>query len=165
MLYALSKLIAVPTVSDESHRESCRQGAHLLRKLLTQLGAQADLYSTEHGRNPLVIATFTGTATPASGKRKRLLFYGHYDVQPAAEEQWETNPWELSGRNGYLYGRGVSDNKGPIMAVACAASALRARRDLDVDVVMLIEGEEEAGSRGFAPAVRQHKVSSGRGAG
>jgi di- and tripeptidase len=53
----------------------------------------------------------------------------------------------------------VSDNKGPILAVACAAAALRQRRELDVDLVMLIEGEEEAGSKGFAPAVRRHKVS------
>ena len=43
MLYALSKLIAVPTVSDEEHRESCRQGAHVLRKLLSQLGAEAEV--------------------------------------------------------------------------------------------------------------------------
>ena len=86
------------------------------------------------------------------------MFYGHYDVQPAAEDDWETDPWELSGRNGYLYGRGVSDNKGPILAVACAAATLRLRRELDVDVVLLIEGEEEAGSRGFAITVRKHKV-------
>lgn len=44
------------------------------------------------------------------------------------------------------------------MAVACAAAALRQRRELDVDLVMLVEGEEEAGSRGFAPTVRKHKV-------
>jgi hypothetical protein len=58
----------------------------------------------------------------------------------------------------YLYGRGVSDNKGPILATACAAANLRQQRELDVDVVMLIEGEEEAGSRGFASTVRKHKV-------
>lgn len=115
--------------------------------------------STEQGRNPLVLATFSSTAPSSSSKpRQRLLFYAHYDVQPAAEEPWETNPWELSGRNGYLYGRGVSDNKGPILAVACAASSLRARRELDVDVVLVVEGEEEAGSRGFASCIRRHKV-------
>lgn len=45
MLYALSKMIAVPTVSDQTHRESCRQGAHLLRKLLSQLGATTEIVS------------------------------------------------------------------------------------------------------------------------
>ncbi|WVR07349.1 hypothetical protein IAU60_004390 [Kwoniella sp. DSM 27419] len=159
MLYALSKLVAVPTVSDDARRESCRQGAHLLKKILSQLGAHAEVLPGEHGKNPLVLATFTGRDTEKP--RKRLLFYGHYDVQPADEDKWETNPWYLSGRNGYLYGRGVSDNKGPILAVACAAAALRQRRELDVDLVMIIEGEEEAGSRGFASTVRAHKAEIG----
>ncbi|WWC90915.1 uncharacterized protein L201_005853 [Kwoniella dendrophila CBS 6074] len=159
MLYALSKLIAVPTISDDQHRESCRQGAHLLKKIFSQLGANSEVLSGEQGKNPLVLATFSGRDT---GKpRKRLLFYGHYDVQPADEEKWETNPWELSGRNGYLYGRGVTDNKGPVLAVACAAASLRQRRELDVDLVMIIEGEEEAGSRGFASTVRKHKSDIG----
>ena len=48
-----------------------------------------------------------------------------------------------------MYGRGVSDDKGPVLAVAFAASELLARRMLDVDVVLLVEGEEEAGSVGF----------------
>lgn len=47
------------------------------------------------------------------------------------------------------------------MAVACAAASLRQRRELDVDLVMIIEGEEEAGSRGFASTVRAHKVDIG----
>lgn len=115
------------------------------------------MISGEQGRNPLVLATFSGRFTGTD--RKRVLFYGHYDVQPAAEDDWETDPWELSGRNGYLYGRGVSDNKGPILAVACAAATLRQRRELAVDLVLLVEGEEEAGSRGFATTVRTHKVN------
>ncbi|EIW67391.1 hypothetical protein TREMEDRAFT_33704, partial [Tremella mesenterica DSM 1558] len=159
MLYALAKLIAVPTVSDEGHRESCRQGAHLLKKIFTQLGARSSVISGERGLNPLVLATFSGRETDKP--RKRILFYGHYDVQPAAEGEWETNPWELSGRNGYLYGRGVSDNKGPVLAVACAAANLQQRRELDVDVVMLIEGEEEAGSKGFASVVQANKDKIG----
>lgn len=68
---------------------------------------------------------------------------------------------KISDERSYIYGRGVSDNKGPILAVACAAAALRQRRELDVDVVMLVEGEEEAGSRGFAHAVRKHKDAIG----
>lgn len=160
MLYALSKLVAIPTVSDEAHRESCRQGAHLLRKILSQLGAQSEVISGDPGRNPLVLATFQGRET---GKvRKRVLFYGHYDVQPVGEKDWESEPWHLTGRDGYLYGRGVTDNKGPIMAVACAAASLQQRRELDVDLVMLIEGEEEAGSRGFADAVRKHRENIGQ---
>ena len=65
----------------------------------------------------------------------------------------------MSGRNGYLYGRGSTDNKGPIIAVACAAADLLSRRALEVDLVFLIEGEEEHGSLGFKDAVRQNKVA------
>lgn len=110
MLYALSKLVAIPSVSDNAHREDCRQCAHLLRRILTQMGAQASLLPTVEGKNPLVMAKFNGQATSPLA-RKRVLFYGHYDVQPATEQDWISDPWELSGRNGYLYGRGIADNK------------------------------------------------------
>lgn len=82
----------------------------------------------------------------------------HYDVISAPSRGWESDPFTLTGKNGYLYGRGVTDNKGPIMAVACAAAELLQRRALDVDLVLLIEGEEEAGSSGFKEAVKKHKV-------
>ena len=85
--------------------------------------------------------------------------FSHYDVISARGTSWESDPFTLSARNGYLYGRGVTDNKGPIMAVACAAADLLKRRALELDVVMLLEGEEEAGSRGFMETVRKKKVS------
>jgi di- and tripeptidase len=71
---------------------------------------------------------------------------------------WTSDPFTLTARNGYLYGRGVTDNKGPVMAVACAAAELLGKRALDLDLVFLIEGEEEAGSAGFEKSVRRHKV-------
>ena len=159
MLYGLSKFISVPTVSDGKHSEDCRQGAHMLKRLVTQMGAEAKLLPTVDGKNPLVLAKFEGQSV--SKTRKRVLFYGHYDVQPATEADWDTDPFELSGRNGYLYGRGIADNKGPILAVACAAAALRERRMLDVDLVMVIEGEEEAGSAGFLEAMQKYKDEIG----
>lgn len=82
----------------------------------------------------------------------------HYDVVSAPSSSWKTDPFTLTARNGYLYGRGVTDNKGPVMAVACAAAELLGRRALDLDLVFLIEGEEEAGSGGFEESVRRHKV-------
>jgi len=78
----------------------------------------------------------------------------------APPTNWVSDPFTLSGRNGYLYGRGATDNKGPIMAVACAAAELLGKRALGVDLVFLIEGEEEAGSPGFAEAVRKHLVTN-----
>ncbi|KAJ8090465.1 hypothetical protein PM082_019063 [Marasmius tenuissimus] len=157
--YALSKFVSIPSVSSNaSNREDCRQAAIWLKKCLTQLGARSSLLPTGEGVNPLVLGTFTGQGTQ---KRPRLLFYGHYDVIPAPPEGWSSDPFTLNGRNGYLYGRGATDNKGPIMAVAFAAGELLYRRALGVDVVFLIEGEEESGSAGFEDAVRKYKDEIG----
>lgn len=102
------------------------------------------------------MATFRGSQT--STPKPRILFYGHYDVISARSTGWVSDPFTLSGRNGYLYGRGATDNKGPVMAVACAAAELLAHRALSVDLVLLVEGEEEAGSGGFVETVKRHKV-------
>jgi di- and tripeptidase len=156
MTYALSKFVLIPSVSsDPSHREDCRQAAIWLKKGLNQLGAQSALLPTHEAGSPLVLGTFHGT----QGKhpKPRILFYGHYDVISAPLEGWDTDPFIVSGRNGYLYGRGVTDDKGPIMAVACAAAELLQDRALGVDLVFLIEGEEETGSTGFVDAIKEHK--------
>ena len=105
----------------------------------------------------MVFARFKGTN---SKEAKTILFYGHYDVIPAelqSNNEWATDPFELTGVNGYLYGRGVSDNKGPCLAALFAAGELVQEQALQSDIVFLIEGEEESGSRGFANAVRKNK--------
>lgn len=109
----------------------------------------------EEGRNPLVLATFQGSQSKTN--RPRILFYGHYDVIAAPADGWESDPFTLTGTNGYYYGRGTTDNKGPILAAACAASELLGRRALECDLVFLIEGEEEAGSVGFSDAVERNR--------
>ncbi|KAI0350342.1 Zn-dependent exopeptidase [Trametes cingulata] len=160
LVYALTKFVAIPSVSNSPvHKEDCRQAAIWLRKCFTQLGAEASLLPTGETTNPLVLATFHGTRTTPN--RPRILFYGHYDVISARPNGWTSDPFTLTGRNGYLYGRGATDNKGPIMAVACAAADLLARRALGVDLVLLIEGEEEAGSGGFVETVKRHKDAIG----
>ncbi|KAG7087427.1 hypothetical protein E1B28_013393 [Marasmius oreades] len=157
--YALSNFVSIPSESGTpSHREDCRQAAIWLKKCLTQLGASSVLLPTEEGGNPLVLGTFTGQS---AGRRPRLLFYGHYDVVAAPMEGWTSDPYRLDGRNGYLYGRGATDNKGPILAVAFAVSELLSLRALGADVVFLIEGEEESGSIGFEEAVRKYKDEIG----
>ncbi|KAG1834186.1 hypothetical protein EV424DRAFT_1363232 [Suillus variegatus] len=156
MTYALSKFVSIPSVSsDPNHREDCRQAAIWLKKGLNQLGAQSTLLPTREAGSPLVLGTFHGT----EGKhpKPRILFYGHYDVISAPPDGWDTDPFTVTGRNGYLYGRGVTDNKGPIMAVACAAAELLQDRALGIDLVFLIEGEEETGSVGFVDAIKEHK--------
>ena len=112
--------------------------------------------------NPIILAKFKGSPSTA-GKRKRILFYGHYDVVSAENDmgKWNTDPFSLEGVNDYLYGRGVSDNKGPIMAAIYAVAELVAEKSLHSDITFLIEGEEESGSRGFEQAVRANKSHIG----
>jgi di- and tripeptidase len=157
MIMALSHFVSITSVSsDPTNAEDCRQAALWLKKWLAQLGAEASLLPTACGHSPLVLGTFHGAQRNTT--KPRILFYGHYDVIAAPAKGWTSDPFTLTGRNGYLYGRGATDNKGPIMAVASAAAGLIQQRSLDVDLVILIEGLEEVGSKGFIQAVQKHKV-------
>ncbi|KZP01327.1 glutathione degradosome [Calocera viscosa TUFC12733] len=160
LLSALTDFVSFPSVSNDAHREDCRQTALFLRRILTQLGAESHVIPGKPGRNPVVFASFQGTSNLAAPK-PRILFYGHYDVIAAPPYGWDSPPFSLTGRNGYLYGRGVTDDKGPIMAVAMATSKLLAKRSLHADIIMLIEGEEEAGSEGFRDMVQKNKEQIG----
>jgi len=161
LLSSLSKLVSFRTVSsDPSYAEDCRRGATYLKQLFKRYGATATLLPSEEGRNPIVHARFGGCGTKGRSKGKTILFYGHYDVISASESAkagWQTRPFELTGVNGYLYGRGVSDNKGPCLAALFAAGELVQEQELGADITFLIEGEEESGSRGFVDAVRRNK--------
>lgn len=160
MIACLREFVSFKTVSSRPEfSEDCRRGATFLRTLFRRLGGDVEMLSSGDGlHHPVVFARFGGKFEPAE-KRKRILFYGHYDVVPAdsKKNRWNTDPFQLTGINGYLYGRGVSDNKGPVMAALFAVADLVQARSLDSDVVFLIEGEEESGSRGFKETVRQHR--------
>lgn len=160
MITALQEFVSYKTVSSRPEfAEDCHRGATFLGSLFKRLGAHVDLLSTDSSpHNPVVLARFSG-ASQTTQKRKNILFYGHYDVVTAdpKKSKWNTDPFQLKGINGYLYGRGVSDNKGPIMAALFAVTDLMQAKKLDNDIVFLIEGEEEAASRGFKETVRQNK--------
>ncbi|KAK3897887.1 hypothetical protein C8A05DRAFT_47640 [Staphylotrichum tortipilum] len=159
MISSLREFVSYKTISSRPEfTEDCRKGATYLGSLFKRLGAQIEMLSTGGLHNPIVYAKFSGKLEPVE-KRKRILFYGHYDVVPAdiKGSNWENDPFKLEGRDGYLYGRGVSDNKGPIIAAIYAVSDLLQDKVLDSDIIFVIEGEEESGSRGFQDTIRQHK--------
>ncbi|KAI3546684.1 WD repeat domain-containing protein [Colletotrichum abscissum] len=160
MIKTLGEFVSYRTVSSRPEfAEDCRRGATFLGSLFKRLGGHVEMLSTESSpHNPVVLAKFDGVLEPAE-KRKKILFYGHYDVVPADTKKgkWETDPFQMRGVNGYLYGRGVSDNKGPIMAALFAVTDLLQAKKLANDVIFLIEGEEESASRGFREIVRKHK--------
>lgn len=160
----IRRFVAFKTVSSDPNCDSeCRKGASFLRSVFKSFGAYTEMLPTDGARNPVILAKFRGN--PATAKdRKTILFYGHYDVVPAEDSnnKWETDPFVLEGNDGYLCGRGISDNKGPIMAAVFACAELVAEQALGADVVFLIEGEEECGSRGFENAVKKHKDLIGK---
>ena len=94
-----------------------------------------------------------------AGDAPTVLVYGHYDVQPADPlEEWTSPPFEPEVRDDRLYGRGVSDDKGPMLIPLCVAEAfLRTSRRLPVNLKLVIEGEEELGSAHLAQAARRHR--------
>lgn len=160
MITSLREFVSYKTVSSRAeYAEDCRIGASFLRSLFKKLGGEVEMLSADDElHHPVVFAKFNGKSLPVE-KRKKILFYGHYDVVPADTKKgkWENDPFQLTGINGYLYGRGVSDNKGPIMAALYAVTDLVQAKSLDSDIVFLIEGQEESGSRGFKETIRKYK--------
>lgn len=159
LLSTLRDFVSYKTVSSRpEYAEDCRKGATFLGALFKRLGGQVEMLSTEKPHNPVVYARFSAKKEAAE-TRKRILFYGHYDVVAADSRKgkWTTDPFTLQGTNGFLYGRGVSDNKGPIVAALYAVTDLMQAQKLENDIIFLIEGEEEFGSLGFEEAVRKNK--------
>lgn len=159
LLSTLKDFISYKTVSSHPEfAEDCRKGATFLAALFKRLGGQVEMLSTEKPHNPVVYALFSAKKEAAE-TRKRILFYGHYDVVAADSRKgsWNTDPFTMHGNNGFLYGRGVSDNKGPVVAALYAVMDLMQAQKLENDIIFLIEGEEEFGSLGFEEAVKKNK--------
>jgi acetylornithine deacetylase/succinyl-diaminopimelate desuccinylase-like protein len=113
--------------------------ASLVAGMIKQRGFSAEIQSTAGA--PVVFGERKGRVN------KTILFYNHYDVQPPEPlELWETPPFEPSLREGKLYARGVSDDKGHITSRLFAIDALLAQGELPCNVKFIIEGEEETSS-------------------
>lgn len=163
ILSALTEFVSYKTVSSRPEfAEDCRKGATYLGALFKRMGGYVEMLSTGESHNPVVLAKFSGKKESAD-RRKKILFYGHYDVVSADNEKsnWATDPFTVHGANGFLYGRGISDNKGPILAALFAVTDLMQAQKLENDVIFLIEGEEEFGSRGFEQVIKTNKERIG----
>ncbi len=138
----LIEFLRFPSVSADSHFkphvESC---ADWLLQRFKKSGLDAEKLPT--GGHPVVLAR-----NDHKPGRKTVLIYGHYDVQPPDPlELWQTPPFEPVIRDGRIFARGSSDNKGQIFAhLIGVEKSLQSRGDLPVNVVFLVEGEEETGS-------------------
>lgn len=138
----LCELLRIPSVSaDSRHRADVRRAAEWLSGHFQGLGLATELIETD--RHPIVLAE----SPPVPGA-PTVLVYGHYDVQPPDPlDEWHSPPFEPTVRNGNLYARGSTDDKGQMLTHVKSAEAwLRTRGSLPVQLKFLIEGEEEVGS-------------------
>ncbi len=154
-LFAFLRLQSIST--DPAYAGQCRDAADFVAKDLESLGMKAQVRPT--AGHPVVVAKSGGGKRPGP----RVLFYGHYDVQPVDPlELWETPPFEpkiaeLPDGRKIIVARGACDDKGQLMTFVEACRAFKAvTGDLPLDITVMIEGEEECGSKSLYPFVKDN---------
>ncbi|MEM7582637.1 MAG: dipeptidase [Acidobacteriota bacterium] len=154
----LIELLRIPSIStDPAYADDVARCATVLFEKLEGLGFTTE--SMDLGGHPLIYAEWLG----APG-RPTILFYGHYDVQPADPiEKWRNPPFEPTIEDGFIYARGATDDKAQMFSHLKAVEAMLAERgSLPVNVKFLIEGEEESGGHSILKFVRDdagHKLA------
>src|SRR5580693_2160407 len=156
----LFELLRIPSISTQpEHKPDVQRAAEWLRAQLEELGLTVSIMPT--AGHPVVLGQHPG---PAGTKAPRILFYGHYDVQPADPlELWNSPPFEpqlIDGPRGKRFvARGAVDDKGQ---TTMFLEALRAWHEvgggIPAKLTVLIEGEEEVGSRNLEPFLKANKA-------
>lgn len=152
-LAELEDYLRIPSIStDPEYRGEVRRCADFLVANMQRAGLETRLLKTDGPGHPLVYAEWMG----APGK-PTLLFYGHYDVQPADPlELWRNPPFEPTIEGDNLVARGATDDKGQSFAHLKAVGAMLAERgSLPVNVKFIVEGEEESGGETIEDFVRE----------
>lgn len=159
----LSRLVRIPSVSwDGFDPDQVEASAEAVRALAADTGVfdDIDIVQVPIGDGgklglPAIIAT-----RAARNGRPTILLYAHHDVQPQGEdEHWDSSPFEPTLRGDRLFGRGAADDKAGVIAHIAAIRSLVAVTggDLDVGLVLFIEGEEEFGSRSLPEMLRRYR--------
>ncbi len=152
----LERLVRIPSVSAKG--EGIAEAAESVASLLRDAGFEARVMPT--AGHPVVYADSAASSAPAGGEGRILICYNHYDVQPPEPlDLWVSPPFEPARRDGRLYARGVSDDKGQLVSRIAAMCAVRAVSGghLPVRVKFLVEGEEEISSPSLEPFVDEHR--------
>ena len=148
----LQEFLRFASVSaQDRHKQDMIDCAAWLKNHLEGIGMEASLVETSG--HPIVQGRCAGQS---SGK---LVIYGHYDVQPEDPlDEWKTPPFDPVIKDGFLYGRGTTDDKGQLFAhVKAIESLLKTQGQLPCEILFLIEGEEECGGSGLEDFVKQQK--------
>jgi acetylornithine deacetylase/succinyl-diaminopimelate desuccinylase-like protein len=146
LIETLKALVACPSVgADPAMAQGMEDARQIIEARLDAMGFQhrQRLTPADGSGEPAIY----GERMDAPG-RPTILIYAHYDVQPSDPlDKWNTPPFEAVERDGRLYGRGISDDKGPMMiALDTLAAFVAVEGQLPINVKILIEGEEETGS-------------------
>lgn len=147
----LVRLVKQPSVSAKG--EGMQECAEMVEKMMREVGLSTRIIPEEEG-NPVVYGEMKSETS-----KKTLLFYNHYDVQPPEPlKEWICDPFSGEIRDGKIYGRGVSDNKGNIVSRLKVVQAfLETVGSVPVNIKFVIEGEEEIGSPHLSPVIQKHK--------
>jgi acetylornithine deacetylase/succinyl-diaminopimelate desuccinylase-like protein len=148
----LVELCAIPSVSAlPAHRGDVRAAAEWAADRLRRLGMEVEVL--EGSVHPVVLAHWLGRpGAPVLG------IYNHFDVQPADPlGEWTSPPFEPQVRDGFVYARGVSDNKGSLVAGVKALEALFAAGAPPVNLRVFYEGEEEVTGPSLGECLREHR--------
>ncbi len=139
----LDELLRIPSVSaDPAHQADVRRAADWVVAFIRRAGGDATVVDW-HG-SPLAVGQIAASSDPEAAPT--VLVYGHFDVQPPDPlEAWESPPFEPAVRDGWLYARGVADDKGQLYLLLRAAADLAAAGALPVNVRFACDGEEEVG--------------------
>ncbi|MGB9805058.1 M20/M25/M40 family metallo-hydrolase, partial [Desulfofundulus sp.] len=145
----LFSLLRQPSISTRD--EGVKECAELLANLMRDVGIKTTVYPTQ--RHPVVYGEIGPAGAPT------VLVYGHYDVQPPEPlELWHSDPFQPVIREGKIYARGSSDNKGQLFAHVKGVQAyLAVRGELPLRVKFIFEGEEEISSPSLEPFVEAHR--------
>jgi acetylornithine deacetylase/succinyl-diaminopimelate desuccinylase-like protein len=149
----LFTFLRFPSISTDSrHAGDVRACADWLISKLGGMGLTTELHETP--KHPIAVARNAHIAG-----RRTVLIYGHYDVQPVDPvELWTTPPFEPVIRDGKIWARGATDNKGQMLAhVLGVEKTLREQGELPLNLIFLFEGEEEIGSPNLAAFLRDHR--------
>ena len=151
----LESLVRIPSISADGHDpEACVRSAERTAEILRDAGLQDVRYLEVDGAHPYVY----GERLDAGPDAPTVLLYAHHDVQPVGTpENWSSEPFTPTERDGRLYARGAADDKAGVMVHAAAVRAwLDARGALPVNVKVIIEGEEEIGSPHLPTFLAEH---------
>ncbi len=145
-LKRLFDLLRIPSVSaDPAFTQDVYRAGKWVLDQFQEMGLKTQLVKTK--THPIVLAE-----TPHVANAPTVLVYGHYDVQPADPlEQWISPPYEPTIRDGNIYARGATDDKGQMLTHVFSTEAwMKSEGSLPINVKFLIEGEEESGSVALA---------------